>query len=89
MKPSQWRHFIVRLICSSEGQTGRELRRLWVKLYKGDLRWGVRDARLRAKEKNWRKNQPCDRNSWIATSIRNALTAERKRTLKQDYMKQI
>ena len=60
-----------------------------MKVYKGDLKWGVRDVRLRAKEKNWGKNQPRDRNSWIATSIKKALAAERKRTLKQEDMKLI
>ena len=89
MRPLQWRRFIVRLICTTEGQTGSELRNLWVKLYRGDLKWGIRDARMRAKQKNWKKNQPRDRNSWIATSIRNALTAERKRTMKQNYAKLI
>ena len=87
MKPLQWRRFIVRLICTTGGQKGTELRNLWVKLYKGDLKWGVRDARMRAKQKNWGKNQQPDRNSWIATSIRNSLSTERKRTTKQNYMK--
>ena len=86
MKPLQWRKFIVRLVCTTEGQKGSELRNLWMKVYKGDLKWGVRDVRLRAKEKNWGKNQPRDRNSWIATSIKKALAAERKRTLNQEDM---
>ena len=77
----------VRLICTTGGQRGTELRNLWVKLYTGDLKWGVRDARMRAKQKNWGKNQQPDRNSWIVTSIRNSLSAERKRSAKQNYMK--
>ena len=87
MKPLQWRRFIVRLVCTSEGQNGVELRKLWVKVYKGDMKWGVRDARMMSKLKNWGQNHLHDRNSWISTSIRNSLTAERKRSDKKDYMK--
>ena len=79
VKPLQWRRFIVRLVCTTEGQKGIELRNLWVKLYTGDLKWGVRDARMRSKEKSFGKIQLPDRNSWISTSIRKSLTAERKR----------
>ena len=48
---------------------------MWVKIYEGDLKWGVRDERFRAKENNWqRKNENAylrkkDRNSWIAFAI--------------------
>ena len=87
MKPLQWRRLIVRLVCTAEGQDGVELRHLWIKVYKGDMKWGVRDARLMSKLKNWRQNSLHDRNSWISTSLRNSLTAERKRIHKKAYMK--
>ena len=87
MEPLQWRRFIVRLICTTGGQHGTELRQLWIKLYQGDLKWGVRDARMRAKQKNWVKNQLPDRNSWIVTSIRHSLSAERKRSAKRNQKK--
>ena len=83
IKPLQWRRFIVRLVCTTEGQKGIELRKLWVKLYTGDLKWGVRDARMRSKEKSFGKIQLPDRNSWISTSIRKSLTAERKRNIRK------
>ena len=87
IKPLQWRRFIVRLVCTSEGENGVELRNLWVKVYKGDLKWGVRDARLMSKVKNWGQNALHDRNSWISTSLRSSLIAERKRSQKKAYMK--
>ena len=83
IKPLQWRSFIVRLVCTTKGEKGTELRNLWVKLYKGDLKWGVRDVRMRAKEKSSGKIQLPDRNSWISTSIRKSLTAERKRNIRK------
>ena len=52
-KPTKWRNNIVRTVCESDGERGENLRNLWVKIYKGDLKWGVRDERLRAKEKGW------------------------------------
>ena len=87
IKPLQWRRFIVRLVCTTEGQKGIELRNLWVKLYTGDLKWGVRDARMRSKEKSFGKIQLPDRNSWISTSIRKSLTAERKRNIRKSHVK--
>ena len=72
-KPTQWRHFCVRTVCTAKGVQGEELRTLWKAMYQGDLRWGIRDARLRAKERNWPRNKVTnrrDRNSWIAASIR-------------------
>ena len=89
MKPTQWRRFIVRLVCTTEGQKGIELRTLWVKLYKGDLKWGVRDARMRFKEKISGKNQLPDRNSWISTSIRSSLISERKRNTRKSQFKSV
>ena len=75
MKRWNWRNFIVRIVCGTNGEAGNQLRDLWVKIYKGDLKWGVRDERFRAKENNWpRKNENAylrkkDRNSWIAFAI--------------------
>ena len=76
MKPLRWRNYIIRLLCTAKGTKGEELRSLWIKVYRGDLKWGVRDARLKAKEKNWPKkdtSQSQDRNSWISSSLRTAL----------------
>jgi regulatory protein YycI of two-component signal transduction system YycFG len=74
-RPLKWRNFFVRTVCSSEGNNGEELRKNWTKIYEGDLKWGVRDARLRAQEKNWPRRdsnaylQQQDRNSWISFSL--------------------
>ena len=93
MKPLKWRNCIVRKVCTAGGQEGNELRKLWVKIYKGDLRWGVRDARMKAKEKGWpRKDsnsylQNQDRNSWIASSIRKSFLTEMKITEKKNFIK--
>ena len=84
MKPLKWRKFIVRLVCTDNKKVGDELRSVWVSMYKGDLKWGVRDARLQAKEKNWPKMdgnsylQKHDRNSWIASCVRKSLLTEFK-----------
>ena len=66
----KWRNNIVRAVCESDGEKGDNLRNLWVKVYKGDLKWGVRDERLI--EKGWPSNaylQNQDRNKWIASSL--------------------
>ena len=68
MRPLQWRRFIVRLVCTTGGEKGVELRHLWVKMYQGDMKWGVRYARMRSKEKICGKKQLSDRNSWISTA---------------------
>ena len=92
-KPLKWRNFIVRTVCESTGDRGNQLRDIWVKVYKGDLQWGVRDERFRAKEKNWpRKDsnaymQLKDRNSWIASSILKSLQTDSKVKEKQKYIK--
>ena len=73
LKPLQWRHFIVRTVCTATEEKGERLRKLWGEMYQGDLRWGVRDARRKAKDRNWPVGQITsrrDRNSWIAASIR-------------------
>ena len=83
-KPLKWRNFIVRNVCASTGERGKHLRDIWVKIYRGDLQWGVRDMRLRAKENNWPRRdsnaylQKKDRNSWISSSILKSLQTDSK-----------
>ena len=95
MKVLKWRNHIVKLVCTAEDKDGEDIRNLWVKVYKGDLRWGVRDARLKSKEKNWPRKesnayvQSNDRNSWIASSLRKSLQSEVKTNEKKTYMKLI
>ena len=82
LKPLQWRDFLVRLICTSAGKNGETMRRLWEKMYQGDLRFGIRDVRREAKESNWplRNQNPGrrDRNSWIASGLRRSCLAAQK-----------
>ena len=40
--PSQWRHFIVRKVCSMGEDMGLRAREIWLEMYRGDLVWGVR-----------------------------------------------
>ena len=79
LKPIQWRDLVVRLVFSSPGENGNALRDLWIKFYKGNLRFGIRDERKRAKELNWplRKQNTGrkDRNSWIAHTLRKSFLA--------------
>ena len=83
-KPLKWRQFIIRAMCTTSGETGQELRKLWADIYRGDLRYGVRDARMKAKEKNWPRKesnaflQKQDRNTWIAGSILKSFQSEVK-----------
>ena len=81
-KPIQFRDLLVRVVFSSSGEVGENLRRLWVKMYKGDLLHGIRDLRCQAKELNWplRKQNPGrkDRNSWIAHNLRRSCQAAEK-----------
>ena len=69
LRPLEWRNTLVRMVCSSKGLTGEELRKLWVKIYLGDGMYDVRDERRRAKKNNWplKRNSPRrqDLNSWI------------------------
>jgi hypothetical protein len=81
LKPLQWRDFVVRMVCS-KNEEGKEMRKLWMKMYQGDLLHGVRDERRKAKDKNWpiryypgRK----DRNSWITFFLRKSLSAKKKK----------
>ena len=82
LKPTQFRDFIVRVVCSTSGESGELLRKLWSRIYKGDLLHGIRDLRLHAKEGGWplRKQNPGrrDRNSWISHNLRKACQAAQK-----------
>jgi hypothetical protein len=85
LKPLRWRNKIVWLVCSGTGETGNELREVWKKIYKGDLRWGVRDARMKHKEKNCqKKGYGQDRNSWIAASLKNSLLTDKNNVTESD-----
>ena len=83
IKPAQFRNYIIREVCTAEGIVGSDLRSLWKKVYQGDLIWGVRDARIRAKENGWnvKDNNKTgrDRNSWICQSLRTSCLIELKR----------
>ena len=79
LKPLQWRQFVVRAVCTAKDETGRDLRKLWTEMYRGDLQWGIRDVRLRAQANNWPMHQVTsrrDRNSWIAATIRQSYLAK-------------
>ena len=82
LKPVQFRDYIVRVVCSSTGESGEMLRQLWSRIYKGDLQHGIRDLRSQAKERSWplRKQNPGrrDRNSWIAHNLRKSCQAAQK-----------
>ena len=82
LKPVQFRDLVVRVVCSSTGENGDKLRKIWSKVYKGDLKHGIRDVRRQAKERNWplRKQNPGrkDRNSWIAHNLRKSCQAVQK-----------
>ena len=90
LKPLAWRQFVVRVVCSAKDEHGRELKDLWKLMYQGDLKWGVRDARLKAETKNWPMNQVTsrrDRNSWIASSLRQGYLSEKTKNMKQEKLK--
>ena len=85
LKPLQWRQFVVRAVCTAKDEQGEELRKLWTEMYQGDLRWGIRDVRLRAQANNWPMHQVTsrrDRNSWIAASIRQSYLSKTTRGTK-------
>ena len=86
LKPLEWRHMVVRTVCTIEEEKGRELQELWKQMYQGDLKWGVRDARLKAEVNNWPMNQVTrrrDRNSWIAASLRQSLISQKTKKVKK------
>ena len=68
---------------------------LWEKIYKGDLKFGVRDVRLKAEEKDWPRQhntyfvQRKDRNTFIAGTIFRALKCDIKYEEKNSYLKLI
>ena len=79
-KPIDWRKYIVRNVCTDD-PIGEEIREIWVQIYQGDLKFGVRDARLKAIEKQVSRSNTHriqDRNSWIVKTLRNSLLAEMK-----------
>ena len=77
LKPKAFRKLIVRLVCSSTGELGDRLRCIWVKMYGGDLVWGIRDARWNVlqnlKKKGKAKGAGNDRISWVCRAVRNSL----------------
>ena len=86
IKPLQWRQFCVRTVCTAKEMEGEKLRKLWAEMYQGDLRWGIRDVRQRAKENNWPMIQLTrrrDRSSWIAACIRQSQLTEMKKQEKK------
>ena len=87
MKPLQWRQFCVRTVCTAKDEYGEKLRTLWAEMYEGDLRWGVRDVRKRAKADNWPMSlitRRRDRNSWIAACIRQGNKTDKKKQEKTE-----
>ena len=86
---------MVRLLCKTQGAPGEKLTNLWTRIYKGDLEYGVRDIRFKAKEKNWprQKNtiflQKNDRNTFIAGTIFNALKSDIKTEEREAYLQLI
>ena len=77
-KPRKWRDYIVRLVCTKEGERGDQLRELWKAVYRGDLKWGVREARSQAAAKNFPPvggiTSKRDRNSWVAAYLKKYVT---------------
>ena len=76
-KPAEWRKYIVRNVCIDD-PIGEEIRELWMEVYKGDLKFGVRDARLKAIEKQVSRSntfRSLNRNSWIVRTLRTSFLA--------------
>jgi hypothetical protein len=87
LKPLEWRHFVVRAVCTAKGEEEKILKDLWKQMYQGDLKWGIRDARLRAEAKNWPMHQVTsrrDRNSWISASLRQGCISEKTKKSKTE-----
>ena len=93
-KLKQWKPLILRnlTICLYYGEIGEELRNIWTNIYRGDLKWGVRDARNRAQEKNWPRRegnaylQNNDRNSWIAYSLLKSFQVKARQKAKKSAL---
>ena len=89
---TKWRQFIVRLLCKTSGALGDNLRSLWKKIYKGDLKYGVRDMRFKAQEKGWPRQksvdflQGHDRNTFIAGTVFRALKLDVKNEERKSYI---
>ena len=79
LKPALWRKKIVRLVTTTEGSTGEELREVWIRIYEGDLEYGVRDERFKSLKEDKQKKMGNDRNSWIASAIKTKFTADLKK----------
>jgi hypothetical protein len=94
-RPLQWRNFLVKTVCSADGKNGETIRNIWGKVYRGDLKWGVRDARWRAQQKHWPRGdtmaylQNQDRNSWISSSILKSFQTAAKADEKKSYKNQM
>ena len=76
------------------GKSGWEqLRDLCLKIYKGDLKWGVKDDGLRAKANNWpRKDsnaylQKKDRSSWIVFAFLRSLQGASRADTKKSFVR--
>ena len=61
------------------------MRGLWALMYRGDLRFGIRDMRWEAEQKGWPRingNQYTkykDRNSWISNTLRKSFYTQAKK----------
>ena len=40
--PSAWNKFLMRSVCSASGDVGERIRSIWLSMYKGDLKNGIR-----------------------------------------------
>ena len=80
----KWRHFVVRLVFSIDGEPGQKLRDIWQLAYKGDLLNGIRDMRFTAESKGWPIQDKAnfvyskDRNTWIAGCFLRAFRNDKK-----------
>lgn len=71
----KWRNLLVRAVCSTQGSSGEEIRKVWIKLYRGEERYGIRHDRTSylQKLKEGKIAQPfrkyLDRNSFISKAL--------------------
>ena len=74
----KWRQILVRAVCSTPGSSGDELRKIWIKMYKGEERYGIRHDRALhlQKLKEGKIARPLrkhlDRNSFISKALFNS-----------------
>lgn len=78
LKPQAARKLIVRMVCTPESESGNLLRKLWVNVYKGDLRYGIRDLRLSSRPRRF------SRNCWIAEEFRKYVKALKESSMTTD-----